>query len=213
LELLAAGKDLLAVPFAFEARGRCHSIRPKQAIEEIGELYAIVSKSRPRFVCEIGVYRGGTFYLWCQAAAPDAVLLGLDLPSEYNGTGFYPARIAFFQHFPRAHRQRLHFIGGDSQLRSTVNRVESVLRENRLDFLFIDGDHSYNGVRQDWELYGPLVRSGGMVAFHDILPRLDAPAAGVHRLWDEIKRGYRHREIIASDGPDAHRMGIGVLWI
>jgi cephalosporin hydroxylase len=36
-----------------------------------------------------------------------------------------------------------------------------------IDFLFIDGDHSYQGVLTDWLLYAPLVRSGGIIAFHD----------------------------------------------
>jgi cephalosporin hydroxylase len=37
-----------------------------------------------------------------------------------------------------------------------------------IDALFIDGDHAYNAVLQDWLLYEPLVRAGGIVAFHDI---------------------------------------------
>jgi predicted O-methyltransferase YrrM len=40
----------------------------------------------------------------------------------------------------------------------------------RLDFLFIDGDHTYEGVKQDFEMYTPLVRKGGLVAMHDIVP-------------------------------------------
>lgn len=37
-----------------------------------------------------------------------------------------------------------------------------------IDFLFIDGDHSYEGVLQDLEGWVPKVRSGGLVAGHDI---------------------------------------------
>jgi predicted O-methyltransferase YrrM len=35
------------------------------------------------------------------------------------------------------------------------------------DFLFIDGDHSYEGCRKDWDIYSPFVRSGGIIVFHD----------------------------------------------
>ncbi len=39
--------------------------------------------------------------------------------------------------------------------------------EDKIDFLFIDGDHSYEGVKKDWELYSSLLKSGSLVAFHD----------------------------------------------
>lgn len=57
----------------------------------------------------------------------------------------------------------------DSHAAATLEAVRRRL-EDKLDFLFIDGDHSYEGVRRDFELYSPLVREGGFVAFHDIVP-------------------------------------------
>jgi predicted O-methyltransferase YrrM len=44
------------------------------------------------------------------------------------------------------------------------------LKDNKVDFLFIDADHSYEGVKKDFEMYSPLVRKGGIIAFHDIIP-------------------------------------------
>lgn len=38
---------------------------------------------------------------------------------------------------------------------------------NQIDFLFIDGDHNYEGVKVDWDLYKPLLRDGSLIAFHD----------------------------------------------
>ncbi len=59
---------------------------------------------------------------------------------------------------------------GDSHSPQTKVRVAEWLAGNKLDFLFIDGDHSLPGVAQDFEMYGPFVRSGGIIAFHDIVP-------------------------------------------
>jgi len=39
--------------------------------------------------------------------------------------------------------------------------------QHPIDMLFIDGDHSYEGVRRDWQLYMPHVREFGIVVFHD----------------------------------------------
>lgn len=36
-----------------------------------------------------------------------------------------------------------------------------------IDFIFIDGDHSYDGLRQDWEVWSELVATGGVIALHD----------------------------------------------
>ena len=45
-----------------------------------------------------------------------------------------------------------------------------------LDFLFIDGDHAFKGVKSDFQLYSELVRPGGLIAFHDIIPGAPARA-------------------------------------
>jgi predicted O-methyltransferase YrrM len=45
----------------------------------------------------------------------------------------------------------------------------TLLKGSEGDFLFIDGDHTYQGVKQDFQMYSPLVKKGGIVAFHDIV--------------------------------------------
>jgi len=62
--------------------------------------------------------------------------------------------------------ERSKIIWGDSTSVTCRYHVESVL-EKPLDFLFIDGDHSYGAVEADYLNYAHLVRPGGVVAFHD----------------------------------------------
>ena len=88
-----------------------------------------------------------------------------------------------------------------------------MLGDRPIDLLMIDGDHSYEGVRRDFELYAPLVREGGLVAFHDILPHTRMSTVEVHRFWVEIRGGYEHEEFVSPSrdrgfGPWG---GIGVL--
>ena len=52
----------------------------------------------------------------------------------------------------------------------TLNKVKRILADRPIDLLFIDGDHTYVGVKMDFEMYRPLVRKGGIIAFHDIVP-------------------------------------------
>jgi hypothetical protein len=105
--------------------------------------------------------------------------------------------------------QSLFLLRKDSHKPETLASVEDILQGNKLDFLFIDGDHSYEGVKLDFAMYSRLVRSGGIVAFHDITPCESEKK--VYKFWDEVKPGYVYKEFIHDSGKDA--MGIGVLWI
>lgn len=52
-------------------------------------------------------------------------------------------------------------------VRKTSEDAASMWADGSLDFVFIDGDHSYDGARKDFELYIPKVRSGGIISGHD----------------------------------------------
>lgn len=54
------------------------------------------------------------------------------------------------------------------------------------DLLFIDAGHTYHDVRADYETYARLVRPGGLIAFHDALPRAAYPEVEVHRFLAEL---------------------------
>jgi len=81
-----------------------------------------------------------------------------------------------------------------------------------VDLLYVDGDHSYAGVKADVEMYGPLVRPGGLIALHDIHGSAMWPESQSHVYWAEIKPGRRTREFIAEPRAGSG-MGIGVLLI
>jgi predicted O-methyltransferase YrrM len=80
----------------------------------------------------------------------------------------------------------------------TLNRIKSILGSDKLDILFIDADHTYGGVKNDFEMYTDLVRDGGLVGLHDIVdcPRHRAKGCDVFKFWNEIKDSYEHKELI-----------------
>lgn len=101
-------------------------------------------------------------------------------------------------------------IEGDSHTEATRDRAAI----HPFDFLFIDGDHSYPGVRRDFELYVPLVRPGGIVALHDVSVEQPGKVRHQHDVapyWNQVRALYEHEEIFDSVGESWG--GIGVLHI
>jgi predicted O-methyltransferase YrrM len=94
-----------------------------------------------------------------------------------------------------------------SQNKHVVDAVATQLNDE-VDFMFIDGDHTYEGVKKDWELYSPMVRKGGVIAFHDIIEA--RPHIGVGRLFEELKEEHGHEALISDPSQDC--CGIGIIW-
>jgi hypothetical protein len=60
-------------------------------------------------------------------------------------------------------------------------------------------------------MYSPLVREGGIIAFHDICPHPPETKCEVNRFWNEIKQRYKFAEIV--EDRDQKWAGIGVLYV
>lgn len=73
-------------------------------------------------------------------------------------------------------------IAGDSRDPETRKKLETLLAGRPIDLLFIDGDHTYEVVKSDYEVYAPLTKH--IVAIHDI--RTPSTPNGVKRFWDEL---------------------------
>ena len=91
----------------------------------------------------------------------------------------------------------------------TPHEVSSILNDNKLDFMFIDGDHTYEGVRKDFEMYAPLVRKNGLIALHDIVEHPPEAGCDVNRFWCEVRTKYEYEEIV--EDLDQKWAGIGLL--
>jgi predicted O-methyltransferase YrrM len=189
------------------------AIRRHGALQRTWELMSLVAEVRrlsPKVVVEIGTHRGGSLYCWAAVAARDAHLVSIDIPNDAEGIGSRAADEARFRGFLRP-GQTLTCIRSDSHLPSTRAALARDLGGREIDFLWIDGDHSYEGVRADFALYAPLVRPGGLIALHDIHPNPDFPGNQVTPFWREIRGRYLHREYVDQDHSGGRGMGIGVL--
>ncbi len=200
------------IPFVFRGRGFFKSIEPRQNLSEIESLYKEVLKIAPERILEIGTAKGGTLYLWTRAAKPRATIVSMDLPDGEFGGAYPSCRLPFYKSFARDN-QEMHLLLEDSHQPETFEKVADIFADKPIDFAFIDGDHSYEGVKADFYQYGPMVRPGGLVAFHDILPRDDLPDIEVHLFWNEIKKSYDSAEFVDSIETGRKRIGIGLIRV
>ncbi len=173
-----------------------------QKAGEFAALVEVVARLEPSVIVEIGSGEGGTLRAW-KALAPDATLISVSLTGGPYGGGAVPAGLAD------------HHLDLDSQKRETLHKVADILDGRLIDFLFIDGDHSYEGVHQDFYRYGWLVRHGGIIALHDITEHPRETGVAVHELWAELSERYKTVEFIESgsergEGPWG---GIGVVYL
>jgi cephalosporin hydroxylase len=178
--------------FDYMARGNLGVVSAIQSREELIPVLEVIKAQSPSTVLEIGTANGGTLFLLTRVAAPDATIVSLDIPGGDWGGGYSEKRIQLYEAFALP-GQTLHLHREDSHRPEALERVTTAFGGRTIDFLFIDGDHSYEGVRADFEMYGPLVTPGGYICFHDI-----AYAEGVTRLWNEVKPTFAEaREFIA----------------
>lgn len=194
------------VDFSYAYRKKL--IAPFQIVSEITGLLHCVHEIRPRRILEIGTANGGTLFLFTRFAADDAVLVSVDLPGGEFGGGYPQWKVPLFQGFARE-RQEIQLLRADSHAEETKRDVMKILADAPIDFLFIDGDHTYEGVRADYLMYSGLVRRGGLIAFHDIVDSGIGNPCQVSRFWKEVRQGKEYREFI--NDPDQGHSGIGLL--
>jgi len=200
-------EGLLDLSFSFYCLGI--KIKPAQVWEEIFYLLNILKDIKPKYLMEIGTFMGGTLFLFCQVADPNAVIISVDLPYGRFGGGYPKWRIPLYKSFVK-YNQKLHLLRLNSHDFKTFKLVQNILNNQLLDFLFIDGDHSYEGVKLDFEMYGPLVRKGGIIAFHDIVPGPEKHVGGVPIFWKEIKSQFKTLEIVKDW--NRGKAGIGIIF-
>lgn len=140
---------------------------------------------KPYNVLEIGTKFGGTFYIWNKIVqehgAGTCISIDMSDGGIHGGVGdeAMDKRDLWFQE----RFNDCHFIRGNSHDNDIGVKTALLLMQKQIidnpniehcnsksvDFLFIDGDHSYEGVKQDFEMYSPFVKKGGIIAFHDIV--------------------------------------------
>lgn len=130
-----------------------------QNYDELRWLIRKVEDISPTAILEVGVAKGGTLKVWEEllrrnGKGKENILIGIDIDphvswdiskSDINVT----------------------VITNNSHDESTLQQVKEILKDRRLDFIYIDGEHTNEAVEKDYLMYGTLVRPNGLIGFHD----------------------------------------------
>lgn len=196
---------------------------------------------KPINVLEIGTKFGGTFYIWnklheifatqkdhysYRLAGKEANIISIDMTDGGLHGGVSEEEMDTRDLWFQERFDNCHFIRGDSH--SDETRLEVInlifqdcqvhdfasdvyLNTEFFDFLFIDGDHSFEGVKKDFEDYSPFVKKSGIIVFHDVndSERHRERNVFVSKFWQEIKDepNFKSFEINANED----WAGLGIL--
>lgn len=174
---------------------------------ELAEFCAYAAPHQPRVMVEIGSHKGGCWHALTHVCAPDALCISIDY--ELLSTADDLRRLAL----PGQAVSKIH---GNSHDHETIETLHGIMVGHArgrgdgdtpyIDLLFIDGDHHYGSVKQDHEWYGGLVRTGGIIAFHDIKrDESIEPGCEASRYWREVVRP--HHETWESVHTNAFGIG------
>ncbi|RJR41452.1 MAG: class I SAM-dependent methyltransferase [Desulfobacteraceae bacterium] len=193
----------------YRGMGWYRRVGASQVRSEFTSLFNEVWVRQPRIVMEIGTARGGSLLAWCRLA--ETLAISIDLPGGIHGGGYAAPRAKLYEEFAHGRKGvKVALLREDSHQEKTKTLVSSLLQGRRIDFLFIDGDHTYTGVKRDFELWKPLVANQGMVAFHDIVDHPQQPSIDIRRFWKELRASFITREFVQDY---ASGFGIGVVYL
>lgn len=158
---------------------------------------------RPRTFVELGTHRGDSYCAFCEAAL--RLKTGTQCAAVDTWTGdphageYGPDVLAGLRQF---HDRR--YLGVSRLLQMTFDAALPTFPDQCIDLLHIDGLHTYEAVRHDYESWRPKLTDRGVVLFHDTTARL--PGFGVWKCWEEL----------APTAPSfnmPHGWGLGILAV
>lgn len=163
--------------------------------------YDLVAERRPEMLVELGTQTGVSYFCFCQSARENQVPMRAFAVDTWEGDSHTKAYDDEIWQAVKAHNDE-HYADFSTLLRMRFEQAVLDFPDGSIDLLHIDGYHTYEAVRGDFELWYPKVKPGGIILFHDIAARLQD--FGAWRFWHELTE--EHRTFWFK-----HGFGLGVL--
>jgi hypothetical protein len=164
--------------------------------------YDLVRVMRPKNIVELGTHWGHSFFAMCQAVKDGGLgtkLVAVDTWKGEPHSGFYDESV--YNKVIEINR-RCYDAQQVELIRSKFDEALTKVVSGSVDLLHIDGLHTYEAVKHDYDLWKEKVTGEGVILFHDVIEKDNN--FGVYKLWEELKSQYIAIEF-------RHFHGLGVL--
>jgi len=184
-------------------------IDPKRVVEPdawVGHIpFAswLISQLRPTVFVELGTHTGNSYSCFCQSIVQNQVSTKAYAVDTWKGdehSGRYEEKV--FLDIKKHHDPLYESFS--TLMRMTFDEALDHFSDGSIDLLHIDGLHTYQAVKHDFEAWYPKLSSRSVVLFHDTNVR--DSNFGVYQLWDELSQSYPSFEF-------KHSSGLGVLLV
>lgn len=163
----------------------------------------LVDALRPRTIVELGTHNGFSYFSFCQAVQRIGLTTACYAVDTWQGdehAGFYGNEI--YQQVSAINER--DYSGFSTLLRCRFDEALPNFADGTIDLLHIDGRHTYDDVRTDFESWRPKLSPSAIVLFHDTNVR--ERNFGVWRFWDELTGQHPSFEFV-------HGHGLGILAV
>jgi len=164
--------------------------------------FFLMAVLRPKKVVELGSFLGASFFAFCQAAKEyniETECYAVDTWEGDDHAGHYDNDVYKAVVAAHAHYRDFAYL-----LRMTFDKAHALSETDDIDLLHIDGLHTYEAVKHDFETWLPKMSKQGVIIFHDTAEVKDD--FGVWRLWAEISSKYPSANFM-------HGHGLGILLV
>jgi hypothetical protein len=155
----------------------------------------------PNIFVELGVHNGFSYFSFCQSVFETKSQTKCFAVDNWKGdkhTGLYEDYV-FQQVNSHNHNNYLNF---SKLLKMNFDDALNQFKDNSIDLLHIDGYHTYEQVKHDFNSWRPKLSDDAVILFHDVNEFRDD--FGVHQLFEELKKIYKYHVMF----PFAHGLGL-----